>query len=87
MGVTYEYRGPVPWGSPYVFLTSRWIEQMFLAPPIRQGMLGLDRLRWLGMWLPVAGIGILIVLLEGLVLSLDLPWQGKLVGHVAMLGP
>ncbi|HSB72803.1 MAG TPA: PAS domain S-box protein, partial [Candidatus Methylomirabilis sp.] len=55
-------------------------------PPIKQRMPVLDKLRWLGVWLPVTGIAVLIALLEGLIRYLELPWQVTLASHVLMLG-
>ena len=46
----------------------------------------LNRLRWLGVWLPVTALAALIALAEGLVAYLDLPWRMQIGAHGVMLG-
>ncbi|HSB78828.1 MAG TPA: PAS domain S-box protein [Candidatus Methylomirabilis sp.] len=46
----------------------------------------LDRLRWLGIWLPVTAIAVLVVLAEGVLLYLDLPEWVTVGAHALMLG-
>ena len=46
----------------------------------------LDRLRWLGVWLPVAVLALLIGLAEGVLFYTDLSWRMKVAVHGLLLG-
>jgi len=59
---------------------------MVPQPQSRPWMGDLDRLRWVGVWLPVTAIAVLIVLVEVSIDYLDLSWQMKVVVHGLMLG-
>jgi PAS domain S-box-containing protein len=52
----------------------------------RPGRGDLDRLRWLGVWLPVTALALLIGLAEGVVAYLELPGRMQLGAHGLMLG-
>src|SRR5574341_1063591 len=46
----------------------------------------LDRLRWLGVWLPVTAVAVLIGLAEGVLAYLHQPWRSTLLAHGVLLG-